>query len=225
MFNRPKLVSILIVVCWCVCKANFSGSRSPKPYKEICVDTLHKRALIFAALRYSKLSKGRALRCDLPDLLLCKGDRLEPGGDLLNSSEFEQKPLPFTIVLWRAGKEQHLVHASPLWTLRGISVSHFTVDLLHSWHLGGCLTFTAAVFWHVLDCGIWSPNAVGFSKEEKAKMALMILRQKMWQYYKQREQTDAAFKTKGSRAPTKSSSRCQFRHHGSVFLCSCCEFE
>lgn len=170
---------------------------------EFCVDTLHKRALIFAALRYDKKTKGRALRCDLPDLLLRKGDRLEPGGALGNASEFETKSLPFTIVFWRAGKDDHLLHASPLWTLRGLSMAHFTVDLLHSWHLGGCLMFTAAVFWHVLDCGIWSPDASGFSKPEKDKMALMVVRQKMWAYYKTREKTDLAFKSKGSRAPSQ----------------------
>ncbi len=82
---------------------------------------------------------GRVLRTDSKETLK-KGDRLEPGDDLWFLSEFDTKPLPFTVCFWRPVRETIVRHRCPLMSASlGISLHTFALDVSHTLYLIGCM--------------------------------------------------------------------------------------
>ena len=64
---------------------------------------------------------------------LRKGDRLEPGADLWDTSDFDTKPLPFTCIFWRPGNESLAKHRCPLMDEElGITIETLMIDVLHT---------------------------------------------------------------------------------------------
>ena len=109
-----------------------------------------------------KLGRGRTLRYDVPRLGLCKGDRLEPSGTLLDVGLFDEHPLPFDVVFWRThyigrATSDPFVHRNPLWDPVLHTSPHRTlaIDALHALYLGPCQRLVSTIFWRVIYANPW----------------------------------------------------------------------
>jgi hypothetical protein len=141
------------------------------------------------------------------------GDRLDPGLDVVDVSQFEFIPVPFRTTWWRMTREDWIMHDSPLFKIEGVSALLYGVDLLHAWHLGGCAIYIAEVFWLVLKSKLFAPPIRWLTAADCTKLGLMRLRSEMWLYYKVKTKTDPNFKIKGSKAFSTNTQQCTHTPH------------
>jgi hypothetical protein len=148
---------------------------------------------------YSKKRRGRALAKDFVLLGLKKIDRLEPTKCLSDVGAFEQLVAPCSVTFWRGCKDDRLVHGCPLFSVLGITVDTWVVDLMHTWHLGDLLSFIGWVFWYILRLGILAPDSVYLDAEECHRLSLLRLKSELYMHYKQKR-NDPDWKRSGKEA-------------------------
>ena len=101
-------------------------------------------------------SYGRSLKEDVPELLLLKGDRLEPSTVLPDVGMFGtlriDPALPITVIFWRVGEETLARHRNPILDpALGVSVVRsIAIDTLHTLHLGVFKSWVKVVLWKLL---------------------------------------------------------------------------
>ena len=139
----------------------------------ITISSDEVRSQAFRVLRDSAKPRGCVLLQDLPTLHLCKGDRLEPGEELLNVAMFEITQTPFNAVFWRSTRVGRVLHESPLVQIEGFGVQSWAIDLLHSWHLGPAGVFIGHVFWFVLNAMPWVGEVSFLDAEEHVRIGLL----------------------------------------------------
>ena len=102
-------------------------------------------------------SHGRALLEDVPAAGLLKGDRLEPGNDLPDVFQFDQRVPPFTCTFWRPALETRCHHRNPLWNLEvGCTPEHcLTIDWQHDCSLGVFQTYLGCLMHRLLELNAW----------------------------------------------------------------------
>ena len=126
---------------------------------------------------------GRALRLDFEDRLR-KGDRLEPGADLWDTSDFDTKPLPFTCIFWRPGNESLAKHRCPLMDEGiGITIETLMIDVLHTLYLHGVYArFCAVLFMTLLRGDAWRVGGAQ-TEEVMLKRGISRLRTDLFSWY------------------------------------------
>ena len=144
-------------------------------------------------LRYDKRkdgSHGRALIQDVPNYRLLAGDRLEPCNGLRDVGEFDMlKEFPAQLVFWRVSEETLCQHRCPLWDVRlGLTPSLILgIDMMHTLHLGVMQEFAKEAVWVLLRANLWAP-APGLTEEERVDNNLVLLRNLLWSWYRERSQ-------------------------------------
>ena len=106
--------------------------------------------------------RGRVLSRPFPDAKppLLTGDRLEPFGKLMDTYLFERLVLPCLILFWRESDEVTTHHRHPLiGTELGVGLHNFSIDVLHTLHLGIYHAWLNYVIWvfifaDIFDTGI-----------------------------------------------------------------------
>ena len=121
--------------------------------------------MIRAALQYDrrkKGSRGRALIVDLPRLGLRRGDRLEPGPDLVDVALFDSlEPGPAcNVTFWRRSLETMVRRRNPLFSEEtGITPDKvFMPDWLHDLALGVDKWFVVTVYHRLVGVNAFAVN-------------------------------------------------------------------
>ncbi|CAK9051241.1 Uncharacterized protein SCF082_LOCUS28143 [Durusdinium trenchii] len=117
------------------------------------VTSTQMRSKILQSLAYKKKWRGRALISALPQYGLGKGSRLMPTPSMPDVAKFEFMEVPFTVWWWVGPEDFRLVHDCPLVELDGVGLESFSLDIMHSWHLGPLQLLVSLVLNFCLDCG------------------------------------------------------------------------
>ena len=176
--------------------------RLEKRARERCVTvtSVEARRLVLASLHFEKRKRGRALRWDIPELGLLKGDRLTPTETFPGPWLFDVAPLPIVCTFWRFEDDSRMVHASPLMDIEGVEPSSYAIDILHTWSLGPVQRFTAHVFWVLLQSDAWGVRRLSpwLVADDFQHLNLLRLRADMFVYYKRRRTEDPEWCKRGS---------------------------
>jgi hypothetical protein len=133
----------------------------------VTIQTIAQRDLVAALLFYDKKvqgSRGRALKRHVPELLLLRGDRLEPCPGLPDVGAFESLGAPASVVFWRHSQETITKHRNPLFGAgAGITIATLRVDTLHCLYLGVFQAHCSAVVWALIDADAWRTAGTGHS--------------------------------------------------------------
>ena len=164
----------------------------------VLIATEHLRDLVFGALRYRKSFLGRGLRKDVPPLGLIKGDRLEPTQTMPDVGLFQFMRPPFQAVFWRMYDNDRVLHESPLFRVPGLSTETHGADALHCWHLGPVLKLVTLVFWFLVHSKSFSTQIADISMEDQVRIGLLILKNKLYDFYKAKRTDDHEWRKRGS---------------------------
>jgi hypothetical protein len=140
------------------------------------------KAALFADKR-KKGSRGRSLRTGIPHLHLEAGDRLEPGGQVVDVYAFDdasQFQFPLEVVFWRCRMQTITYHRNPLFSIPGVSLESLLVDSLHAVHLGIANVFCMHVLWELLAANLF---AVEGPEEVRLSIAMSRLKGELFDYY------------------------------------------
>ena len=155
---------------------------------------------ILRHLEYKKAARGRALVCNLPQLSLRKGDRLEPSAALPDVAQFENTPVPFDCTFWVAPEDARLTHGCPLFQVPGVSWSTWAIDIMHSWHLGPLQQLISLTFHFCIGSGLFAPRTVHLDAADRNQMSLLVIKSELFVFYQQLRESDADWKRKGTEA-------------------------
>lgn len=151
------------------------GSTDQAEYEDACarcerlvaLRTAKQQQDLAAALFWDKRtlgSRGRTLKCALPELNLLAGDRLEPSAECPDVGEVEHLGLPVTLVFWRPSLETITKHRNPLFNrTTGIGLHSLTVDVLHCFYLGVLQVHCSRILWALFEADAWSTREAGHS--------------------------------------------------------------
>ena len=135
---------------------------------------------ILRHLEYKKAARGRALVCNLPQLSLRKGDRLEPSAALPDVAQFENTPVPFDCTFWVAPEDARLTHGCPLFQVPGVSWSTWAIDIMHSWHLGPLQQLISLTFHFCIGSGLFAPRTVHLDAADRNQMSLLVIKSELF---------------------------------------------
>jgi hypothetical protein len=127
-------------------------------------------------------SRGRALDCDVPELHLKKGDRVEPCHALSDPADFESLECPATVTFWRRAKETRVRRRNPIFSVPGVGLLTMQVDILHCLFLGPCLDFIAQGLWLLVDYDSFCTGASTI--DSKLLITVLRIRGLLWVWYK-----------------------------------------
>jgi hypothetical protein len=154
--------------------------------RDVLIGTVALQSKVKMALDYDKRvagSKGRALVMDIPELALCKGDRLEPGPSMLDVAGFEDLVPPFTCVFWRVSSQTMAKHRNPLLSAAtGVSLASLGIDWLHALSLGVFQHYLAHLIWDLVLANVWS---IAGPMVHRMELSVVSLRAELWAWYSQ----------------------------------------
>ena len=151
-------------------------------------------------LEYSTADRGRHLITDLARFGLRKGWRLEPSRSLPDVSQFENQEVPLRVIFWTGARNERLTHMCPLFLLEGLTHDTWSIDILHTWHLGPMQQFISLATHAFIASGVFSPRAANMEAADVRELALMAIKAELFQFYKQLRSTDPRWRDKGSEA-------------------------
>lgn len=155
------------------------------------------RTQVFRKLAYKKKLRGRALLSDLPNLGLRKNSRLMPTPWMPDVAQFEFTQVPFTSHWWVGPADARLVHDCPLLDLTGVGLETFSLDIMHSWHLGPVQLLVSLTLNFCIDSGLWAPSTIGQDAQDRRRVSLQGIKAELYQFYRDQRQ-DADWRGKGS---------------------------
>jgi hypothetical protein len=148
--------------------------------RHVVVTTAAQRTRIQQQLYYDKRaagSRGRSLKEDIDEMNLKAGDRLEPNEALRDVADFEQLPLPATVLFWRHTLETVTRHRNPLFNRNtGVAPGTLKVDPLHCLYLGVFQVHIARVVWGLLDADGWNVGALDGNWTEVERIQMSCIR-------------------------------------------------
>ena len=138
-------------------------------------------------LKYDKRkhgSRGRTVMCDIPDLGIKTGDRLEVGADVVDVGKFDViDSFPISCIFWRPANETLTRHRNPLFDFHaGISpLRSLALDTLHIVYLGIMNVYCRVAVWYLLQ----SPAFAGpGATDEALQTAVMAFAFELQEFYK-----------------------------------------
>lgn len=163
--------------------------RSNEDYHNACtacevwvtIETEDMRRKIRFALVDTKAKKGRALASAIPELRLRRGDRLEPCHSLPDVHMIDTAKLPVLALFWRAGQHPTTHHRHPVLNeTLGIGIDTFSIDVLHTLHLGVFQFWIGRVLWVFFEADVFRTQHTGMEDCIKATLAEFCARLKDW---------------------------------------------
>ena len=133
----------------------------------------------------------------VPELNLQKGHRLMPSPDIPDVAEFEYKEVPFQATFWTGGLHDRVVHDNPLLLIQGVGLHTFSIDLMHTWHLGPMQQLVSLSLNCCLDAEILNPNTLSLAAPDRKKVGLMAIKAELFQWYKE-QRKDPEWLAKGT---------------------------
>ena len=155
-----------------------------EPLQVVRIESIDMRSQLYRKLVYKKKFRGRGLVSDFPTLGLKKGSRLLPTAEIPDVGQFEFLTPPFTTSWWVGADDARLVHDCPLLQLSGVGLEMWSLDIIHSWHLGPLQLLVSLAFNFCLDSGIWAPTSTGLDAAEKRKLSLFAIKAELFQFYR-----------------------------------------
>ena len=76
------------------------------------------------------------------------------------------------------------MHDCPLLQLSGVGLEMWSLDIMHSWHLGPLQLLVSLAFNFCLDSGLWAPTSTGLDAAEKRKLSLFAIKAELFQFYR-----------------------------------------
>lgn len=149
-------------------------------------------------LEYGTADRGRHLIADLPRFGLQKGWRVEPSRSLPDVSQLENQQIPVRVVFWTAARNARLTHMCPLFSLEGLTQDTWSIDIMHTWHLGPMQQFISLAIHSFIASGVFSPRAANMEAADVRELALLAIKAELFQFYRQLRRDDPAWKEKGS---------------------------
>ncbi|CAE7541050.1 unnamed protein product [Symbiodinium sp. CCMP2592] len=149
-------------------------------------------------LEYKKATLGRALVCDLPQLGLRKGWRLEPCPGLPDVGQFEFTPLPFDCTFWVGPEDGRLTHGCPLFDIPGLTWESWAIDIMHSWHLGPLQQLVSLTLHFCIGSGLFAPKTIHLNASDRQQMSLLVIKSELFLFYQQLRELDPEWKRKGT---------------------------
>lgn len=173
-------------------------------YAQDVADSVHKvlirdvadRSAVFQQLEYKETLKGRVLTAAIPELGLPKHARLLPSRSLPDVGDFETTPTPFEAVFWTASLDARLTHDCPLLAISGVGLESFSLDIMHTWHLGPLQLLVSLCINFFLGTGLWG-NSTRVGAADKKKLALLAIKSELFQWYKEKRK-DPDWRAKGT---------------------------
>lgn len=107
-----------------------------------------------------------------------------PSVELPDVGLLEHRPLPLKTSWWVAPLDARVVHDCPLLMLSGVGLESWSLDIMHTWHLGPIQLLVSMSFNYCLDSGLWCP-ATHIDSEEKRKLGLLALKAELYQWYRE----------------------------------------
>lgn len=151
---------------------------------------------IFRNLVYRKSRRGRVLVKAFPELGLPKFARLLPSPAMSDVGNFEHTTPPFPTEWWVGDPHERLVHDCPLMNLSGVGLETWSLDLMHSWHLGPLQQLVSIAIHFCLDTGLWSPKT-DIEAGDRKQIGLLAIKAELLCFYKSMRQ-DPDWLGKGS---------------------------
>ena len=184
----------------------------------VLLRTADKHAQLALWLRFDQRdqgSHGLALERDFPELLLVRGDRLEPNPHLPNVGDFwSLSRFPRPILFLAPSSETLTRHRNPMFD-RSIGITPrrcLTADTLHAIYLGILQRYCRESMWLILRSGLW--GAIG-TMDERIKRDASACRTQLDHWYRQRRGlypdeglTRISRMTKGRVGPTFAKRQC-----------------
>ncbi|CAJ1390676.1 unnamed protein product, partial [Effrenium voratum] len=169
--------------------------------KVLVVQDAAVQSLLFRNLEYRERLRGRVLVRAFPELGLPKHARLLPSQALPDVGKFEFTPTPFPATFWTASADARLTHDCPLLALSGVGLESFSLDIMHTWHLGPLQLLVSLCINFFLDTGLWAPANSGgrVDASDKKKVALLAIKAELFQWYKE-QRKDADWRARGTEA-------------------------
>ncbi|CAK9016517.1 unnamed protein product [Durusdinium trenchii] len=169
-----------------------------KGLEVVQVTSLTMRAKIHQNLVYKFKMRGRCLSHALPLYGLKKSSRLMPTPTLPDVAGFEFKEIPFETSWWVGPEDGRLLHDCPLLNLSGVGLETFSLDIMHSWHLGPLQLLVSKALNYCLDTGLWGPRAGGGGDaQDRRKLSLLAIKSELFAFYRDQRQ-DKDWLGKGS---------------------------
>ena len=146
---------------------------------EVRVAILHSGQLSFSSAK--KRPKGRYLKQDVLALGLLKGDRLEPDSRMVDTADFDTRPVPFECTFWRRHVDgrgrilDRVLRRCPLFSVDILGTSPqvtLHTDTLHCLYLGIMSRYCHAVVWGALSSNLWDLSG---DKESRQEMGCRLL--------------------------------------------------
>ena len=121
-----------------------------------------------------------------------------PTRDLQDVASFEFTKTPFDVSWWVLSTEGRLVHDCPLMSVGGIGLETWSLDIMHSWHLGPLQQLVSLSLNYCLETSLWAPPT-RLDAEERRRLGLLAIKAELHQWYKEMRK-DPEWKAKGSEA-------------------------
>lgn len=124
-----------------------------------------------------------------------------PTPTLPDVAGFEFKEIPFETSWWVGPEDGRLLHDCPLLNLSGVGLETFSLDIMHSWHLGPLQLLVSKALNYCLDTGLWGPRAGGGGDaQDRRKLSLLAIKSELFAFYRDQRQ-DKDWLGKGSEEP------------------------
>jgi hypothetical protein len=142
--------------------------------------------------------RGRALAVALDFLGLPQGARLEPSRSLVDVYALEQAKLPIELTFWVGPVDGRILHNTPLFSIPGVNVMSWCVDLLHGWVLGPLARHIRLCLHLFLESGVFTPISPQLSADHRKVLAMLDIRAKMMDHYRRIKRADPTWGSKHS---------------------------
>lgn len=155
--------------------------------KWVMVEDRRMHARIRFALENDPARKGRVLTVGIEELGLQQGDRLEPSGDLPDVFDFDTLPLPALVLFWQIPAAPVVHRRHPLLNPElGIGLHTFSIDVLHTLHLGVFQEWNARAMWSLLECDVFQIGHAIMHVRIKESLGAVEARLKEWYFIYER---------------------------------------
>jgi hypothetical protein len=128
-------------------------------------------------------SHGRALKCDLPEFGLLKGDRVEPSVEVQDTHDFESLRLPTVVTFWRPAVEGMTHHRNPIFS-DAVHISlqeSVAIDWLHTMSLGIFQEFVGGLVQALIAVNAWGiPPTTG---DVQKRLSMSRLQSGLFSFY------------------------------------------
>ena len=155
------------------------------------------RSKIYQNLLYKKKWRGRTLVKSLPQSGLLKNSRLMPTPSMPDVGNFEFQRIPFEASWWVGPEDGRLLHDCPLLLLTGVGLETFSLDIMHSWHLGPLQLLVSKALNFCLDSGLWYPRTSTTEAADRRRLSLLAIKSELFLWYRE-QRKDPDWLGKGS---------------------------